>query len=70
MTTVEVPVPAEDVSTPMRNMRQWLDDMRFDALSFAWIEIHRRTVVRVEFKNAEEAAAFAERFAGRVLRVL
>ena len=67
MTTVEVPVPADDVSTPMRNMRQWLDDMRFDALSFAWIEIQRRTVVRVEFKNAEEAAAFAERFAGRVL---
>jgi hypothetical protein len=67
MTTVEVPVPADDVSTPMRNMRQWLDDMRFDALSFAWIEIDRRTVVRVKFKAAEEAVAFAEHFAGRVL---
>jgi hypothetical protein len=33
MTTVEVPVPADDVSTPMRNMRKWLDYMRFDALS-------------------------------------
>jgi hypothetical protein len=67
MTIVEVPVPADDVSTPMRKMRRWLDDMRFDALSFAWIEIDRRTVVRCKFKAAEEAAAFAKHFAGRVL---
>jgi hypothetical protein len=26
MTIVEVPVPADDISTPMRNMRRWLDD--------------------------------------------
>ena len=67
MTTIEVSVPAEDVCTPMRDMRQWLDDMRFDALSFAWIEIDQRTVVRVKFKTADEAIAFAEHFAGRVL---
>jgi hypothetical protein len=30
MMTVEVPVPAEDVGTPIRKMRQWLDHMRFD----------------------------------------
>jgi hypothetical protein len=65
--TVEVPVPADDVSTPMRIMRQWLDDMRFDASSFAWIETGGRTVVRVKFKINEEAIAFAEHFAGRVL---
>jgi hypothetical protein len=37
MTTVEVPVPADDVSTPMRDMRQCLDDMRFNPSSFTWI---------------------------------
>jgi hypothetical protein len=67
MVTVEVPVPAEDVSTPMRNMRQWLDDMRFDPSSFALREIAGHFVVRVRFKSAFEAAAFAEQFAGRVL---
>jgi hypothetical protein len=67
MKTVEIPVPAEDVSTPMRNMRQWLDDMRFDPSSFAWREIAGHFVIRVRFKSASEAAAFAERFAGREL---
>jgi hypothetical protein len=67
MTTVEVPVPADDVSTPMRNVRQWLDDKRFDALTFAWSDIAGRFVVRVRFKSAHEAVAFAEHFAGRVL---
>ena len=67
MVTVEVPVPADDVSTPMRNMRQWLDDMRFEASSLTWREIAGGIVVRVGFKSAEEAAAFAEHFAGRVL---
>jgi hypothetical protein len=67
MMTVEIPVPAEDVSTPMRNMRQWLDDMRFDPSSFALREIAGHFVVRVRFKSSLEAAAFAKHFAGRVL---
>jgi hypothetical protein len=67
MTTVEVPVPAHDVSTPMRDMRQWLDDMRFNPSSFTWRETAGRFVVRVRFKVSEEAVAFAEHFAGRVL---
>ena len=67
MMTVEVPVPAEDVSTPMRNMRQWLDQMRFDPSKFMMQEATGRFVVRVRFKAVEEAVAFAEQFAGRVL---
>jgi hypothetical protein len=67
MMTIEVRVPAGDVSTPMRNMRQWLDDMRFDPSSFNWTEIAGRAAVWVKFKATEEAIAFAERFAGRVL---
>jgi hypothetical protein len=67
MMTVEVPVPAEDVNTPARNMRQWLDDSRFDPSSFALREIAGHFVVRVRFTSPSEAAAFAERFAGRML---
>jgi hypothetical protein len=57
MTTVEVPVPADDVSTPMRNMRQWPDDMRFDPSSFSWTEIAGRAAMWVKFKATEETVA-------------
>jgi hypothetical protein len=67
MMTVEVPVPAEDVSTPMRKMREWLDHMGFEPSRFTWNGGAGRFVVGVTFKAAEEAAAFAEHFAGRVL---
>jgi hypothetical protein len=51
----------------MRKMREWLDHMQFDPSSFAFREIAGRFVVRIRFKAAEEAAAFAKHFAGRVL---
>jgi hypothetical protein len=65
--TVEVPVLANAVGAAMLNMRQWLDDLRFRPSRFIRREIAGRFVVRVGFKAAEEAAAFAERFGGRVL---
>ena len=40
---------------------------RFEASSLTWREIAGGIVVRVGFKAAEEAAAFAKHFAGRVL---
>ena len=67
MVTVEVPVSSDDVSTPMRNMRQWLDDMRFNPSSLTWTVIAGAIVVRVGFMAVKEAIAFAEQFAGRVL---
>jgi hypothetical protein len=67
MLTVEIPVLADDVSIPMRKMRRWLDDMRFNPSSVTWTVIAGSIVVRVGFKAVEEAAAFAEQFAGRVL---
>jgi hypothetical protein len=48
----------------MRNMRRWLDDMRFEASSLTWREIAVGIVVHIGFKAAEEAAAFAKHFAG------
>jgi hypothetical protein len=67
MMTVEVPVPAHDVSTPMRNMWKWLDHKQFEPSSFTFKKISGRFAVRVSFNIAEEAVAFAEQFAGRVL---
>jgi hypothetical protein len=68
MITVEVPVPSADVSTPMKAMRTWLDQVRIEPSRFGWEErTAKRAVVRVQFKVAEEAVMFAERFLGRVL---
>ena len=67
MVTVEVPVPTNDVGTPMRKMRRWLDDMRFDPSSLTWTVITGSITVRVGFAAVEEAAAFAKHFAGRLL---
>jgi hypothetical protein len=67
MMTIEVRVPAGDVSTPMKQMRLWLDNMRFEPSSFNWMDLASRAVILVKFKVVEEAAAFAEHFAGRVL---
>jgi hypothetical protein len=64
---VEVPVPANAVGAAMLNMRRWLDDMRFRPSRLIWREIAGRFVVRARFNVAEEAAAFAKHFAGRVL---
>jgi hypothetical protein len=66
MTTVEVPVPIDDVSTPMRKMREWLDQMRFNPLSFTG---GRSTAASwcASGQVPAEAVAFAKHFAGRGL---
>jgi hypothetical protein len=65
MITVEVPVPSANIGTPMNAMRAWLDEMHFEPSRFAWQETAEGVVVRVRFKVAEEALAFAEHFFGR-----
>jgi hypothetical protein len=67
MKTVEIPVPADDISTPMGNMRQWLDQKQLEPSIFIIDRTVGRMVVRVSFSVAEQAAAFAKNFAGRVL---
>jgi hypothetical protein len=67
MKTVEIPVPAEDISTPMSNMRQWLDQKQIESSNFSIKGASGRFVVHIRFKIAEEAVAFAKHFAGRVL---
>jgi hypothetical protein len=65
--TVEVPVLASAVGAAMLDMWRWLDDMRFRPSRFTRREIAGRFVVRARFNVAEDAIAFAEHFAGRVL---
>ena len=67
MKTVEIPVPAEDISAPMGDMRQWLDQRRVEPSSFTIKGTVGRFVVRIKFNVAEHAAAFAKDFAGRVI---
>jgi hypothetical protein len=67
MITVEVPVPADVVRTSLRDMRQWLDDVRFGPSRVVWRAVGGHFVVRARFKVAWEAAAFAQHFGGRVL---
>jgi hypothetical protein len=67
MKTVEIPLPADDLSTPMSNMRQWLDRRQVESSSFSSKAVAGRFVVQIRFHVAEQAAAFAKHFAGRVL---
>lgn len=62
-----IPVPADDVSTPMGYMRLWLDRMRFEPSNFTWRDVDGGSVVRARFKVDTEAVVFAEQFEGRVL---
>jgi hypothetical protein len=51
----------------MSNMRQWLDQRQVESSSFSSKAVAGRFVVRIRFHVAEQAAAFAKHFAGRVL---
>jgi hypothetical protein len=67
MKIVEIPLPADDLSTPMNNMRQWLDQRQVESSGFSSKAVAGRFVVHIRFKIAEEATAFAKHFAGRML---
>jgi hypothetical protein len=49
----------------MSEMRIWLDQNRFESSTFSCRDADFDVLVSVEFKAARQAAAFAERFAGR-----
>jgi hypothetical protein len=66
MSVVEVPVRSVDINTPMHAMAEWLDKMRIEPSNFSWTESRDRAVLRVQFKIAEDAVAFAEHFLGSV----
>ncbi|HEY1261046.1 MAG TPA: hypothetical protein VGF34_17495 [Stellaceae bacterium] len=70
MRTVELTLPPNELSRQMAMMRIWLDERRCQPSGFNCCEAGRGVVVRIDFKAAELAEAFAERFGGRVNEAL
>ncbi len=70
MRTVVLPLKSSDLSTQMAAMRVWLDERRFEPSSFSCHDSAAGVLVRVDFKAAAEADAFARHFSGTVDEVL
>ena len=67
MVTIEIRIQPGKVPASMNQMRLWLDERRYEPSSFICNSEAGDVVVLVQFKITEEAIAFAEQFAGRVL---
>lgn len=66
MRTVEVTLPQSELSRQMATMRIWLDERRYEPSGFNCFERGRGVTLRIDFKAAGAAEAFAERFGGQV----
>jgi len=62
MKTVALRVPSRGFADAMRSMREWLDQNRRQAVSFAYNRDGDDMVVQVGFATNEQADAFAARF--------
>jgi hypothetical protein len=58
-------LPPSELSAKMAAMRVWLDERRFEPSTFNCHPRGAAILVRLDFKVANEAEAFAERFGGR-----
>jgi len=67
MHTVEIRVPRRELSERMAMMRMWLDERRFEPSTFNCRDAEEDVLVRIEFKVASEAKAFAAHFNGRLV---
>lgn len=68
MSAVELRVSPSDLPREMGAMRVWLDQHRFEPSSFSCRDVDDGMLVSLEFKIADQAHAFAERFGGRANR--
>jgi hypothetical protein len=66
MRSVEMRLLPQELSRTMAAMRIWLDERRFEPSSFTSRDSGAEVLVRVDFKVAEEADAFAQRFGGSI----
>lgn len=66
MRTVEMDLRPSELSGAMAEMRIWLDERRFEPSIFCCRRDGAGFLVRVDFKVAVEAEAFADRFSGRI----
>jgi hypothetical protein len=65
MSAVELRLSPNDLPREMGAMRVWLDQHRFEPSSFSCRDIDEGVLVSLEFKIANQAQAFAQRFGGR-----
>ena len=65
MNVVGIRVEPSDLSKQMTAMRLWLDEHRIDLSTFACRHTEDGMLVQAEFRLANHATAFAERFGGR-----
>jgi len=65
MSAVELCLSSSDLPREMGAMRVWLDQHRFEPSSFSCRDIDDGVLVSLEFRIANQAHAFAERFGGR-----
>ena len=66
MHTVEILLNRTDLRDQMGAMRVWLDERRYETSVFNYHQDNGGIVLTVVFDLAEEAEAFANRFAGRL----
>ncbi len=64
MRTVEIRLQPEGLFALMGAMRMWLDERRFEPSSFTTHDCGAQVLVRIDFKVAGEAEAFARQFGG------
>lgn len=68
MRSVEIRASRRELSGRMAQMRLWLDQHRFEPSTFNCREVEDDILIRVDFKVAGEAEAFAAQFEGRLCR--
>jgi hypothetical protein len=66
--TTQIRVGNGEFAAQMTRMRVWLDNRRFEPAVFRYDQVERAVVIRVDFAVEDEAAAFAQEFAGTMLR--
>ena len=70
MRTTEVHLPDEnDLAGRLTDMRIWLDKHRYEPSTFTYLFLDSGMKIRVAFKLAEEAEAFAQEFRGVLLDI-
>ena len=65
MSAVELCLNPSDLPREMGAMRVWLDQHRFEPSAFSCRDVDDGVLVALEFKIANQAHAFAQRFGGR-----
>jgi hypothetical protein len=69
MNTVEIRLPHNELSMQMGAMRVWLDAQGYESSGFSCNDAEDGVQIRLIFKAASEARAFAERFGGQATEV-